>query len=240
MHGWGSSTYKKCTLDTTIQQLRRSKSAGEPIVFVTGGLGRFLVANVYEVWICLSKVDHPCARHGDHFCWVVDERIALRGERAPDQYVPWGYNSALELFNDTARVNYTDVRGKGDEPKQKARQHAADSKLRTRGVQQGPAADVARIPTAVSPSAGLVTWSQDQVASLFKRCGFPTEGVDAGKIDGSSLLELYAADDAIDLFTSPPPDGLGFNKLMFLGRFKSEMAKLVPQTGARQTAQQHQ
>ena len=66
VHGWGSSTYKHCTLDKTIQHLTRSKSAGEPIVFATGGLGRFLVANVYEVWICLSNVDHPCARHGDH------------------------------------------------------------------------------------------------------------------------------------------------------------------------------
>lgn len=142
--------------------------------------------------------------------------------------MPWGYNSVLELFNDTARANYTDVRGQDDEPKQKARQHAADSKLRTKGVQQG-SADVARIPIAVSPDAGLVTWSQDEVVKLFKRCGFPTEGIEAGKIDGRSLLELYAADDAIDLFTSPPPDGLGFNKLMFLGRFKSEMAMLVPE-----------
>jgi hypothetical protein len=32
------------------------------------------------------------------FCWVIDERIALVEERAPDQYVPWGINADLKLF----------------------------------------------------------------------------------------------------------------------------------------------
>ena len=34
----------------------------------------------------------------DWFCWVIDERIALPKERAPEQYVPWGYNGLLKLF----------------------------------------------------------------------------------------------------------------------------------------------
>jgi hypothetical protein len=29
---------------------------------------------------------------------VIDERIALPRERAPDQYVPWGHNGQLKLF----------------------------------------------------------------------------------------------------------------------------------------------
>ena len=29
---------------------------------------------------------------------VIDERIALPKERAPDQYVPWGHNGHLKLF----------------------------------------------------------------------------------------------------------------------------------------------
>ena len=28
-----------------------------------------------------------------------------------------------------------------------------------------------------------MTWHQDQVVRFFKRCGFPTEGIEAGKID---------------------------------------------------------
>ncbi len=29
---------------------------------------------------------------------MIDERIALPKERAPDQYVPWGHNGQLKLF----------------------------------------------------------------------------------------------------------------------------------------------
>ena len=60
--GWGSSAYSN--LNYTMAQLRRSQSAGEPIIFVTGGLGSLLVEDVYEVWICLA--DLICARQGDH------------------------------------------------------------------------------------------------------------------------------------------------------------------------------
>ena len=82
-----------------------------------------------------------------------------------------------------------------------------------------------------SDSKGVESWSQAQVLSFFQRRGFPTEGVEAGKIDGAALLELYHADDALELFTAPVPDGLGFNKLMFRGSFKSEMAKLAGPAG---------
>ncbi len=30
---------------------------------------------------------------------MIDERIALPKERAPDQYVPWGHNGHLKLFS---------------------------------------------------------------------------------------------------------------------------------------------
>ena len=30
---------------------------------------------------------------------MIDERIALPRERAPDQYVPWGHNGHLKLFS---------------------------------------------------------------------------------------------------------------------------------------------
>ena len=78
--------------------------------------------------------------------------------------------------------------------------------------------------------AGIASWGKEDVLIFFRRCNFPTAGVEAGEIDGSALLELLHADDAEELFTEPVPDGLGFNKVMFRGRFRSEirseMAKL--------------
>jgi len=53
--------------------------------------------NMFEVWLCVEG--HTCSRpNGNWFCWVVDESIAFPDERAPDQYVAWGYNSDLRLF----------------------------------------------------------------------------------------------------------------------------------------------
>jgi len=69
-------------------------------------------------------------------------------------------------------------------------------------------------------------WDEDQVLSLFRRCKFPTEGIVANNVDGPALLRLYADADAEDMFTAPAPDGLGFNKILYRGRFASELAKL--------------
>jgi hypothetical protein len=91
---------------------------------------------------------------------------------------------------------------------------------------------------AVSATAhhGLANWSKDEVLSFFEHCKFPTAGIQAGEVDGGALLKLYraytdatnahTAKDAEELFTTPAPEGLGLKKLMFRGRFKSEMAKL--------------
>jgi hypothetical protein len=49
----------------------------------------------------------------------------------------------------------------------------------------------------------------------------------SGAKNFQSLVNLYQDPDAESLFTAPAPDGLGFNKLMFKGRFKKEMEKLV-------------
>ena len=74
--------------------------------------------------------------------------------------------------------------------------------------------------------SGVSVWDVDQVLILFRRCKFPTEGIVANNVDGPALLSLYADADAEEMFTAPVPDGLGFNKLLFTGRFKNEMAKL--------------
>jgi len=84
---------------------------------------------------------------------------------------------------------------------------------------------------STSPSSKTVghdvsLWDEDQVLSLFRRCKFPTEGIVANNVDGPALLRLYADADAEDMFTAPAPDGLGFNKILYRGRFVSEMSKL--------------
>jgi hypothetical protein len=67
----------------------------------------------------------------------------------------------------------------------------------------------------------------EQVLAFFEQCKFPIEGVQAGEVNGESLVNLYEDPDAESLFTAPAPDGLGFNKLMFKGRLKTEMQKLL-------------
>ena len=49
----------------------------------------------------------------DWFCWVIDERIALPKERAPQQYVPWGYNGLLKLFEKEDMKIHKSVTDKG-------------------------------------------------------------------------------------------------------------------------------
>jgi len=80
---------------------------------------------------------------------------------------------------------------------------------------------------AAGESDGIEAWGVEQVVAFFERCNFPTAGIQAGEVDGQSLLTLYQDSDAESLFMAPAPDGLGFNKLMFKGRFKKEMDKLV-------------
>jgi hypothetical protein len=48
----------------------------------------------------------------------------------------------------------------------------------------------------------------------------------AGQVDGMTLLSLSEVDDAEAIFTAPAPEGMGFNRLLFRGRFKKEMANL--------------
>jgi len=70
-------------------------------------------------------------------------------------------------------------------------------------------------------------WSVDQVLGFFASCKFPTAGVSAGQVDGTTLLSLWEHSDVEAIFTAPAPDGMGFNKLMYLGRLKQEMICLL-------------
>jgi hypothetical protein len=75
-------------------------------------------------------------------------------------------------------------------------------------------------------SAGVEQWGVEQVLSFFEQCNFPTAGVMAGEVDGRTLLRLFQDDDAEAIFTASAPEGMGFNRLLFKGRFKKEMANL--------------
>ena len=76
------------------------------------------------------------------------------------------------------------------------------------------------------PSPGVAQWGVAEVVAFFRRCRFPSEGVVEGQIDGKTLLELSADEDAEAFFTAAAPDGLGFNRLLFIGRFQTEMTAL--------------
>jgi len=59
---------------------------------------------------------------------------------------------------------------------------------------------------------------------FFENCKFLTAGVHVGKVDGNTLLPLWEDSDAEAIFIAPVPNSLGFNKIIFCERLKSEMA----------------
>ena len=81
--------------------------------------------------------------------------------------------------------------------------------------------------SSTRPAKGIESWRVEEVLAFFKQYNFPTEGIKAGEVDGKSLVNLYQDSDAESLFMAPAPDGLGFNKLMFKGRFKKEIDILM-------------
>jgi hypothetical protein len=119
---WGNASFAHCRLNYTLQQLRQRESAGLPPNFRTGGLGRKIHPSIFEVWVCVDQ--HECIRRtsvpmDDWFCWVIDERIAVPKERAPEQYVPWGQNGLLKLFKKEdmkIHKSVTDKGGAADDP----------------------------------------------------------------------------------------------------------------------------
>ena len=70
-------------------------------------------------------------------------------------------------------------------------------------------------------------WSVDQGLGFLESCKFPTAGVSAGQVDGTTLLSLWEHSDVEAIFMAPVSDGLGFNKLMFRGRLEKEMICLL-------------
>ncbi len=81
-------------------------------------------------------------------------------------------------------------------------------------------------------SEGVEQWRVEQVLTFFEQYNFPTAGVMTGQLDGRTLLSFFENHDAEDIFTAPVPNGMGFNRIMFIGRFKMELSKLRAAAGA--------
>jgi hypothetical protein len=102
---WGNASFAHCKLLFSLQQLRRRERAGLPPRYRTGGLGLKMQLDVFETWVCVDQ--HECSNSSmapmdGWFCWVIDYRIGLPRERAPEQFVPWGHNGYLKLFRSGA------------------------------------------------------------------------------------------------------------------------------------------
>jgi hypothetical protein len=88
-----ATPYITCNIRMSWQQIgqnlklqKESKTRNPDLV--TGGLGRLMIPDKFEVWIC-SRHD-LCAPGGDDFmCYVFDEKRSI--------FVPWGKNSELQL-----------------------------------------------------------------------------------------------------------------------------------------------
>lgn len=103
---WGSQRWAHCSLNYTFKELVDRFKHGQAPVWNTGGLGRRMHQGRFEMWLCLKE--HQCvaaSSPGDWFCFVLDEELAVskggpRSEalNAPEQWVPWGLNSDLNLF----------------------------------------------------------------------------------------------------------------------------------------------
>jgi len=74
-----------CFLPMTWKQLRTGWSGHG---YVTGGLGKLMVLDVFEVWLC-AALPHPCAAPSDPVCFTYSEVNSV--------FVPWGLNSTLDL-----------------------------------------------------------------------------------------------------------------------------------------------
>ena len=95
---WGQQIYQHCALNFTLGELRHRAKGMLPPKFRTGGLGSLMLSDIMT-WTCVQG--HDCSGESPPqdgwFCWVLDERIALPHERAPEQWVPWGHNCDLKL-----------------------------------------------------------------------------------------------------------------------------------------------
>ena len=92
---------------------------------------------------------------------------------------------------------------------------------------------VHEVAVSATEDHGLANWSKEEVLSFFESCKVPDRGHRRGRSRrrraARALPRNTSEQGRQELFTKPAPEGLGLNKHMFHGRFKSEMAKLGAQ-----------
>ena len=70
-------------------------------------------------------------------------------------------------------------------------------------------------------------WSQDDVKEFLQVNGYPTDGVDAGAVNGPALIALFFDTNAHNLFCDAVPNGMGFDPHSFETHFKPQMRELL-------------
>ena len=70
-------------------------------------------------------------------------------------------------------------------------------------------------------------WSEAQVKTFLHHNGYPTDGVDAGAVDGASMIKMFFDPQARENFCEQVPDGMGFDPDVFETRFKPQMRALL-------------
>jgi hypothetical protein len=108
--------------------------------------------------------------------------------------------------------------------------HRAAQQVQTRAretaeeEEAGAQEPLSTVSTKRSQARKVEDWSMQDVLAFFERFSFPTEGVVQGCVDGKTLLFLLNDEkNALANFTDPVPDGMGFSKLLFRGKFKMEL-----------------
>ena len=74
---WGSSNYSHCFLHHTMLQLRDMTKSGTGPQYRTGGLGKLMVVEVFESWICVAG--HACS-------WPKDQVSAIPSSLTPTTF----------------------------------------------------------------------------------------------------------------------------------------------------------
>ena len=59
---WGGRMYRHCALDFTLKELRQRRKDMLPPRFKTGGLGKLMQPDVFEVWACVKCIVCPLLR----------------------------------------------------------------------------------------------------------------------------------------------------------------------------------
>jgi len=88
---WNQEQYKHCkpVVASWLDVGERPLFQNGALVIKTGGLGKLLVENKYEIWSCF--LNDACALGGDYFfCYVVNQTT--------NTFEPWDQHSKLKLF----------------------------------------------------------------------------------------------------------------------------------------------